>query len=77
MLACWARLLRAKQYADAEPLLLEAYQGTAARNNAVEMIQRSWPDRAREWIAALYRNWGKPEKASEWTRDYSSSGNQS
>jgi hypothetical protein len=25
-------------------------------------------DRAGEWIVQLYQNWGKPEKAVEWTQ---------
>jgi len=58
-----------KKYAEAEPLLLEGYQGMVtrkARMLAVPDLREL--DRAREWIVELYRASGKPEKAIEWKK---------
>jgi eukaryotic-like serine/threonine-protein kinase len=58
-----------KKYAEAEPLLLEGYQGMVtrkARMLAVPDLREL--DRTREWIVELYRASGKPEKAIEWKK---------
>jgi eukaryotic-like serine/threonine-protein kinase len=58
-----------KKYAEAEPLLLEGYQGMVtrkARMLAVPDLREL--DRAREWIVELYRASGKPEKTIEWKK---------
>ena len=55
-----------KKYAEAEPLLLEGYQGMVARKDKMEAADQYHLDRAREWIVQLYQAWGKPEKAAEW-----------
>jgi hypothetical protein len=61
-----ASLAGQKKYAEAEPLLLEGYQGMAARKDRMAMLDRYHMDRARGWIVELYEVWGKPEKAAEW-----------
>jgi serine/threonine protein kinase/Tfp pilus assembly protein PilF len=61
-----ASLAGQKKYAEAEPLLLEGYQGMAARKERIRVPDWYHLDRAREWIAKLYQAWGKPEKAAEW-----------
>jgi tetratricopeptide (TPR) repeat protein len=63
-----ASLAGQKKYAEAEPLLLEACQGMAARK--FRMAVQDWYhlDRAHEWIVQLYQAWGKPEKAAEWRK---------
>jgi eukaryotic-like serine/threonine-protein kinase len=64
-----ASLSGQKRYAEAEPLLLEGYQGMLSRKERIAADQfPGWYhlDRAREWIRELYRAWGKPTKAAEW-----------
>jgi tetratricopeptide (TPR) repeat protein len=61
-----ASLAGQKKYADAEPLLLEGYQGMVARKDRIAVPDRYHLDRAREWLVQLYESWGKPEKAAEW-----------
>jgi len=61
-----ASLAGQKKYAEAEPLLLDGYQGMAARKERIRVPDWYHLDRAREWIAKLYQAWGKPEKAAEW-----------
>ncbi len=54
-----------KKYAEAEPLLREGYQGMLARKDRIDVPDWYHLERAREWIAQLYRAWGKPGKAAE------------
>jgi hypothetical protein len=61
-----ASLAGQKKYAEAEPLLLEGYQGMAPRKKLIPVPDWYHLDRAREWIAQLYQAWGQPEKATEW-----------
>jgi eukaryotic-like serine/threonine-protein kinase len=61
-----ASLAGQKKYAEAEPLLLEGYQGMLARKDRTDVPDWYHLERAREWIAELYQAWGKPEKAAEW-----------
>src|SRR5580700_6317936 len=61
-----ASLAGQKKYADAEPLLLEGYQGMLARKDKIEVPSWYHLDRAREWIVQLYQAWGKPDNAAEW-----------
>ncbi len=60
-----ASLAGQKKYVEAEPLLLEGYQGMMARK--ARMAVPDWPhlDRAREWIIQLDRALGKPVKLAE------------
>jgi len=61
-----ASLAGQKKYAEAEPLLLEGYQGLLARKDVIAIPDRYYMERAREWLVQLYVDWGKPEKAAEW-----------
>ena len=61
-----ASLAGQKKYVEAEPLLLEGYQGMLARKDRIDVPEWYHLDRAREWIIQLYQAWGKPEKAAEW-----------
>lgn len=63
-----ASLAGEKKYAEAEPLLLEGYQGMLARKDRIDAPNRYHLDRASEWIVRLYRAWGKPEKVIEWKK---------
>ena len=61
-----AALAGQEKYAEAEPLLLEGYQGLLARKDRVEVWNRDQLDSAGEWVAGLYQSWGKPQKSAEW-----------
>ena len=63
-----ASLAGQKKYAEAEPLLMEGYQGMDARRDRIAVPDRYHLDRASEWVVQLYRGWGKPKKATEWER---------
>jgi eukaryotic-like serine/threonine-protein kinase len=63
-----ASLAGQKKYADAEPLLLEGYQGMMARKERIAVPDRCHLDRAHKWIIQLYQAWGKQEKLAEWKK---------
>jgi len=63
-----AGLAGQKKYAEAEPLLIEGYQGMLDRKNRIEVPNWCHVDRAREWLVQLYQAWGKPGKAAEWKK---------
>jgi len=54
-----------KKYAEAEPLLLEGYQGMLARKDRIDVPNRYHLGLAHQWVVQLYRAWGKPGKAAE------------
>jgi eukaryotic-like serine/threonine-protein kinase len=61
-----AVLMRGKQYAEAEPLLLSGYDGLSRRRGAIPLLSKSNLTDAGAWIVQLYRAWSRPEKAAEW-----------
>jgi len=61
-----ASLAGQREYAEAEPLLLEGYEGMATRKEMIGVPDSYYLDLAREWTAELYQAWGKPQKAAEW-----------
>ena len=63
-----ASLAGQKKYAEAEPLLLEGYEGMTARKDRIPVPDWYYLDLAHDWIAQLYRAWGKPAKAAEWSK---------
>jgi tetratricopeptide (TPR) repeat protein len=57
-----------KQYAEAESLLLVAFEELMARESQIPAKSRARTiDAAGQRIVQLYRAWGQPEKAKEWT----------
>ncbi|MFI5166641.1 MAG: tetratricopeptide repeat protein [Thermoanaerobaculales bacterium] len=64
-----ASLAGQKRCAEAEPLLLEGYQGMLARKQWIEVSSLYHLARAREWIVQLYADWGKPGKAAQWRQE--------
>jgi hypothetical protein len=58
--------LQEKRYAEAEPLLLSAYQVLVKQAANLPQSSRSAVEQARERIVQLYQDWAKPEKAAEW-----------
>jgi eukaryotic-like serine/threonine-protein kinase len=63
-----ASLAGRKKYAEAQPLLLEGYQGMLAQQATRPASDRYHLDLARRWLVQLYQAWGKPDKAAEWSR---------
>ena len=63
-----ASLAGEKKYAEAEPLLLEGYQGMLARKDRIAIPDRYHLDLAHRWLVQLYQAWGKPDKAGEWKK---------
>jgi tetratricopeptide (TPR) repeat protein len=61
-----ASLAGQKKFVEAEPLLVEGYQGMAERKDHIAVPDWYHLDRAGEWIVQLYQDWGKPDKAAEW-----------
>jgi eukaryotic-like serine/threonine-protein kinase len=61
-----ASLAGEKKYAEAEPLLLEGYQGQLARKDRMAAPDQYHLKLAHQWLIQLYRAWGKPDKAAEW-----------
>jgi eukaryotic-like serine/threonine-protein kinase len=63
-----ASLAGEKKYAEAEPLLLEGYQGMLARKDRIGVPDRYHLELAHQWLVQLYQAWSKPEKAAEWSK---------
>jgi hypothetical protein len=63
-----ASLAGEKKYAEAEPLLVEGYEGMLARKERMAVPYWYHLDRAREWIVQLYQAWGKLDRAAEWRK---------
>jgi eukaryotic-like serine/threonine-protein kinase len=61
-----ASLAGERKYTEAEPLLLEGYQGMLARKDRIDVPDRYHLDVAHQWLIQLYQAWGKPDKAAEW-----------
>ncbi len=59
-----ASLAGEKKYAEAEPLLIEGYQGMVARKNRISASDHYHLERAHQWLVQLYKEWGKPDKAA-------------
>jgi eukaryotic-like serine/threonine-protein kinase len=65
-----ASLLGQKEYADAEPLLLEGYQGLKARQTKIPLQEKDRRLReALERLVQLYDAWGKPDEAAKWRKE--------
>jgi tetratricopeptide (TPR) repeat protein len=67
-----ASLVGQKNYAAAEPLLLNGYNGLVRTQPQRELMYaariepRMTPMETAGWIARMYEEWGKPQQASEW-----------
>jgi tetratricopeptide (TPR) repeat protein len=61
-------LLIQKRFAEAEPLLIQGFEGMKAREARIPDPSRRRIAEARARIIALYEAWGRPEKAEEWRR---------
>jgi serine/threonine protein kinase/Tfp pilus assembly protein PilF len=63
-----ASLAGQKKYSEAEPLLVEGFQGMISRKDQIAIPDRHHLHRAHEWIVQLYTAWGKLDKAAEWRK---------
>ena len=61
-----ASLIGQKKYAEAEPLLLSAYNGLESRESSVAPWLKLRVPQAGGRIVQLYDAWGKPAKAAVW-----------
>ena len=61
-------LLIQKNFAAAEPFLLQGFEGLRARVASIPDVSRPRIAEAHARIISLYVAWGKPEKAEEWRR---------
>jgi eukaryotic-like serine/threonine-protein kinase len=66
--ALGASLAGLKHYADAETLLVSGYEGMRLRSANIPAASRPGVGEAAGWLVQLYRDWGKPEKATEWSQ---------
>jgi hypothetical protein len=56
-----------RKFAQAEPLLVSSYEGMVQRAAAAPE-NRPALEAAGQRIVQLYQNWGRPDKAAEWTQ---------
>ena len=61
-------LLGQKKYAEAEPLLLQGYEGLVQRRDKIPPKYPNRPTEALERLVQLYDAWGKKDKADEWRK---------
>jgi tetratricopeptide (TPR) repeat protein len=59
-------LLGQKQFAAAEPLILQGYEGLRAREAQIPGPSNNVLTKAADRVVKLYEAWGKPEQASMW-----------
>jgi uncharacterized protein HemY len=62
-------LLAQKNYADAEPLLRQGYQGMKARQSKSPAESRARLTEALERLVQLFDAWGKPDEAAQWRKE--------
>ena len=68
-------LLGQRKYAEAEPFLLQGYEGLKAREEQIPPpLGRHRVTEAGERIVRLYEGWGRVDKAGEWRTRLLSSG---
>ena len=61
-----AALAGLRQYSEAEPLLLNGYEGMRQHASSMPAEQRKWTRFSAEQIVNLYSQWSKPEEAAKW-----------
>jgi hypothetical protein len=59
-------LLGQQKYAEAEPLLVQGYEGLKQRHDAIPPQYRNRPTLALDSLVQLYEAWGKPDEAAKW-----------
>jgi eukaryotic-like serine/threonine-protein kinase len=66
-------LVRRKEFAEAEPLLLTGYEGMRTRKSSIPTPLQRRLTSAGSRLVELYETWGKKDKADEWRRKLESS----
>ena len=61
-------LLGQKKYAEAEPLLLQGYEGMKQRWAKIPAGERARFAEALERLVRLYNDWGKNDEADKWSK---------
>jgi tetratricopeptide (TPR) repeat protein len=61
-----AALTGQKKYAEAEPLLLQGYEGLKTREAKIPAPSKKRLTEAAARVVKLYEAWGKPEQAAMW-----------
>ena len=61
-------LLGQKKYTDAEPLLLQGYEGMKQREAKIPAVGKVRLTEALEWLVQLYEATGRKDKAAEWRK---------
>ncbi|MGA2046158.1 MAG: tetratricopeptide repeat protein [Terracidiphilus sp.] len=56
------------RFAEAEPLLVDGYNGMTGQTEQIPFEFRSTIDRTLQQIVQMYERWEKPEKAAAWRR---------
>jgi len=67
--ALGAALLGQKKYADAEPLMVQGYEGMKACESKMPAYAKFRLTQAVERLIKLYTDWNKPDKAARWQKD--------
>ena len=62
-----AALMNQRKYDEAEVLLISAHEGLTRRRESIPSWFPGELDQSADRIVQLYRDWGKPDKAAEWT----------
>src|SRR5262249_41302651 len=62
-------LLAQQKYADAEPLLVQGYEGMARRTAGAPTHFKAAPAEALGRLVQLYDAWGKPDEAAKWRKE--------
>jgi hypothetical protein len=57
-----------KKYADAEPLLQDAYRGMVANASKMPTRSRTLVSKSLESVIQLYEDWGQPDEAEKWRK---------
>jgi serine/threonine protein kinase len=63
-----ASLAGQKKYAEAEPLLIDGYEGLSAHAAEIPAKMRGRVTEARDRLIRLYDDWGKKDQAEAWRR---------
>jgi len=63
-----ASLTGQSKFAEAEPFLVAGYNGMVERQASIPAASRPDLESSGIRLIQLYQNWGKPEKAAEWSR---------
>ena len=65
-------MLGQKKFAEAEPLILQGYEGLKAREAKIPAPSKKRLTEAAERVVKLYEAWGKPDQATRWRRELES-----